>query len=177
VLDEKPVKDHRWYAAHLTMLPPLPTLGLMASHGIWGAAQPNFLYNLEGRYNQTLDGARLEHINPLGTPLRWGVHMALGSDNLPIGPLYGFYVAVTRKGESGRVYGADEAVSRIEALRAYTQDAAYLAWDERKKGSITPGKMADLVVLDQDLLSVPDDDILKTHIDMTIVGGRVLFTR
>lgn len=176
-LEEKPMKDHRWFSSHLTMLPPMATLDKMASHGIWGAAQPNFLYNLEGRYNQTLDGARLQHINPLGTPLRHGVRMVLGSDNLPIGPLYGFYVAVTRKGESGAVYGPDEAVSRYEALRAYTQDAAYLTWDEAKKGSLTPGKFADMIVVDRNLLTVPEDEILKANVDMTIIGGKTVFKR
>ena len=176
-LDEKPIKDHRWFSSHLTMLPPLPTLQTMASHGIWGAAQTNFLYNLEGRYNQTLDGARLQHINPLGTPLRWGVRMALGSDNLPIGPLWGFYVSVTRKGESGTVYGPEEAVSRYQALKAYTQDAAYLTWDEAKKGSLTPGKLADMIVVDRNLLTVPEDEILKAQVDMTIIGGKTVFKR
>jgi predicted amidohydrolase YtcJ len=176
-LDEKPMKDHRWFSSHLTMLPPLPTLQKMASHQIWGAAQTNFLYNLEGRYNQTLDGDRLQHINPHGTPLRWGVRMVLGSDNLPIGPLFGYYVSVTRKGESGKVYGPDEAVSRLEALRAYTQEAAYLTWDEAKKGSLTPGKFADMVVFDRNLLTIPDDDILNAKVDMTVIGGKTVFKR
>ncbi|MBB5987101.1 amidohydrolase family protein [Sphingobium lignivorans] len=176
-LDEEPMKDHRWFSSHLTMLPPLPTLEKMANHGIWGAAQPNFLYNLEGRYNQTLEGTRLQHINPLGTPLRWGVRMALGSDNLPIGPLWGFYVSVTRKGESGTVYGPEEAVSRYEALKAYTQDAAYLTWDEAKKGSLTPGKLADMIVVDRNLLTVPEEEILKAQVDMTIIGGKTVFKR
>ncbi|MCJ2185834.1 amidohydrolase [Novosphingobium beihaiensis] len=176
-LAEKPQKDARWFTAHLTMLPPPETLSLMASHGIWAAVQPNFLYNLEGRYNETLEGERLQHINPVGTPLRWGVHLAFGSDNLPIGPLYGFYVAVTRKGQSGTVYGADEAVSRIAALRAYTQDAAWLTWDEKKKGSLTPGKLADMIVLDHNLLTVPEEEILDTRVDITIVGGKTVYRR
>jgi len=176
-LDEAPLKDHRWFTAHLTMLPPPATLDLMAAHGIWGAAQPNFLYNLEGRYIQTLDGARLQHINPLGTPLRRGVPMALGSDNLPVGPLYGFYVAVTRKGASGTQFGADEAISRLEALRLYTQEAAYLSWDEDMKGSLTPGKLADMIVLDHNLLTVPEEDILDTRVDMTIIDGTIVFER
>lgn len=176
-LDEKPVKDHRWFTAHLTMLPPLATLDQMAEHGIWGAVQPNFLYNLEGRYNQTLEGQRLQHINPFGTPLRRGIRIAMGSDNLPIGPLWGFYAAVTRKGESGTVYGAEEAVSRYEALKAYTQDAAYLTWDEGKKGSLTPGKLADMIVLDRNLLTVPEEELLKAQVDLTIIGGKIVFRR
>tara|TARA_A100001391_G_scaffold130111_8_gene89519 strand:- start:24454 stop:26220 length:1767 start_codon:yes stop_codon:yes gene_type:complete len=176
-LDEVPIENHRWFSSHLTMLPPDRTLDRMAAHGIWGAAQPNFLYNLEERYKQTLDGDRLEHINPLGTPLRHGVPMVLGSDNLPIGPLYGVYVAATRKGESGEVFAPDEAVSRLLALKMYTRYAAYLTFDEDKKGTIEVGKLADLVVLDRDLLSVPDEEILQTNVDMTIVDGEVLFDR
>ena len=175
--EEKPVKDHRWFSSHLTMLPPTRTLDRMAAHAIWGAAQPNFLYNLEGRYNQTLDGERLAHINPLGMPVRYGVPMVLGSDNLPIGPLYGIYVAVTRAGQSGEVYAPDEAVSRLLALQMYTRYAAHLTWDEDKKGTIEVGKLADLIVVDRDLLTIPSAEILNAQVDLTIVDGKVLFRR
>ncbi|MCJ1961450.1 amidohydrolase [Novosphingobium mangrovi (ex Hu et al. 2023)] len=177
-LDEKPLEDHRWFSSHLTMLPPEATLETMAAHGIWGAAQPNFLYNLEGRYQQTLEGRALTHINPLGSPLRHGVKMVLGSDNLPIGPLYGVYVAVTRKAESGTAYAREEEdVSRMAALAMYTREAAYLSFDEDNRGTITPGKFADLVVLDRNLLTVPEEEILATKVDLTLVDGKVLYRR
>ena len=86
-------------------------------------------------------------------------------------------VSVTRKGESGTVYGPEEAVSRYQALKAYTQDAAYLTWDEAKKGSLTPGKLADMIVVDRNLLTVPEDEILKAQVDMTIIGGKTVFKR
>lgn len=177
VLDEKPMADHRWFAAHYTMLPPPETLRLFAGHKVWAAIQPNFLYNLEGRYNQTLDGARLEHINPTASLIRAGIPTVLGSDNLPIGPMVGLYAAITRKGPSGHVYAADEAISRAQAITLYTAKAAWLTRDERKKGSIEKGKLADMIVLDADILTIPAEQILTTRVDMTMVGGRVVFDR
>jgi len=101
--------------------------------------------------------------------------MAFGSDNLPIGPMVGLYAAITRKGSDGKVFGYDEAVSRQEAIRLYTVEAARLAWDEQKKGSIEPGKFADMIVLDHDLLSIPAQQILETKVKLTMVGGKIVF--
>ena len=83
------------------MIPSVDTVKMMAANGTWVAAQPNFLYNLEGRYEQTLDGYRLEHNNPVALPLKADVKMVFGSDNLPIGPMVGLYTALTRKGSDG----------------------------------------------------------------------------
>lgn len=174
-LKANPKQDHRWFLAHLTMIPSVSTMQTLARDHIYAAVQPNFLYNLEGRYQQTLDGYRLEHINPVATPLHYGVKLAFGSDNLPIGPLVGLYAAITRKGPDGQVFGSQEAVSRERAIQLYTRDAAYLAWDEHKKGSIEAGKFADLIVLDHDLLTVPAEQILQTKVALTLVGGKVVY--
>lgn len=176
-LKAHPKKDHRWFLSHFTMIPSVATMKMMATNGTWAAAQPNFLYNLEGRYEQTLDGYRLQHNNPVALPLKYGVKMAFGSDNLPIGPMVGLYTAITRKGADGKVFGADEAVSRQEAIRLYTEKAAYLGWDEKKKGTLEVGKFADMIVLDKDPMTVPVQDLLTTNVDMTIVGGRVVYQR
>jgi predicted amidohydrolase YtcJ len=176
-LRQHPRPDHRWFLSHFTMLPSDETLDLMAGNAIYAAAQPNFLYNLEGRYVDTLDGARLEHVNPVATPLRHGVFVAFGSDNLPIGPMVGLYAAITRKGSSGRVFGIEEAVSREQAIRMYTRDGAYFTWEERQKGTLEPGKFADMIVLDRDPLTVPAEQLLATRVDLTIVGGRIVYRR
>ena len=76
-----------------------------------------------------LDGDRLEHNNALRTPMNHGIRVAISSDILPIGPMVGIYAAVTRKGMSGRVFGAEEALSVMEALRAYTLYGAWLSFD------------------------------------------------
>ena len=174
-LDKYPHPDARWYVAHFTMTPTDATLALMVKAKILAAAQPNFLYTLENRYLETLDGERLEHVNPVGRPLKKGVFIAFGSDNLPIDPRVGLYAAVTRKGLSGRVYGPDEAVSMQEALRMYTVNSAYLSWDEHKKGSIEIGKFADLIVLDRDPLTIPPEQLLTMRVLTTIVNGKVVY--
>jgi predicted amidohydrolase YtcJ len=176
-LKDHPRPDARWYLSHLTMIPPASTLDVMARNGIYATAQPNFLYNLEGRYVETLDGYRLEHINPIKSVLDHGVFLAFSSDNLPIGPMVGLYAAVTRKGMSGKVYGKEEAVSITDAIRMYTRAGAHLSWDEGKKGSLEAGKFADMIVLDRDPLTSDPEELLRTNVDMAIVGGKVVYDR
>jgi predicted amidohydrolase YtcJ len=103
--------------------------------------------------------------------------MAFSADVLPIGPLVGLYAAVTRKGMSGKVWGADERVSIQDAIRAYTVNSAYINFDEGIKGTLQPGKLADMVVLGDDLLTMPPDRLKDARIDLTIVGGKVLYER
>jgi len=96
----------------------------------------------------------------------------------PINPIECFYAAVTRKtlrGEPPGGYEADQRMTRQEALRSYTLDAAYAAFEEQLKGSIEVGKLADFTVLSQDILSVPEERILQTKVQRTIVGGRVVY--
>ena len=177
VLQAYPRNDHRHYLCHFTVLPPERTMQIMAKDKILIAQQPNFTYNLEGRYVDALEGKRLTTNNALQTPIKHGIFMAFGSDNLPIGPLTGLYAAVTRKGESGKVYGPDEAVSMKDALTMYTRSGAFITREENVKGSLEPGKVADMVVLPEDILTVSPDKLLTMKVDMTIVGGKVLYDR
>ena len=177
VLHDYPRNDHRHYLCHFTVLPPERTLDLMQKDKILIAQQPNFTYNLEGRYVETLEGKRLATNNSLTTPIKRGIYMAFGSDNLPIGPMVGLYAAVTRKGESGKVYGPGEAVSIKDALTMYTRNGAFLTREEKIKGTLEAGKLADMIVLPQDLLQISPDKILGLKVDMTIVGGRILYDR
>jgi hypothetical protein len=75
------------------------------------------------------------------------------------------------------VYGPDERVPMLRALRAYTRGGAFVTREERRKGTIEPGKLADLIVLSADLLTVPVEQILKTRVDLTVLGGRVVYER
>ena len=177
VLRDYPRRDHRHYLCHFTVLPPERTLQLMESDKIFIAQQPNFTYNLEGRYVETLEGQRLATNNAITTPIRHGIYMAFGSDNLPIGPMVGLYAAVTRKGESGQVYGPEEAVSIKDAITMYTRNGAFLTREEKLKGTLEAGKLADMIVLPQDPLSISPDKLLGLKVDMTIVGGRILYDR
>jgi hypothetical protein len=97
-----------------------------------------------------------------------------------LSPIQNFHATVTRQDASGRPPGGfdpDQKLTRTEALRTMTLDAAYGSFAEREKGSIEPGKLADLVVLSQDILSVPDDRLMQTRVEMTILDGRVLYER
>jgi predicted amidohydrolase YtcJ len=170
--------DHRWFLDHFTIMPPDATMQTMAQDKIAIAQQPNFLYNLEGRYEATLDPWRLAHNNSVATPAKkFGIFTAFGSDNLPIGPMVGLYAAVTRKGPSGRVHGAEEAVTIQEAIRMYTANGPYLTWEEKTKGTLEVGKLADMIVLDTDPIASDPAALLTTNVDMTIVGGKVVYER
>ena len=177
VLAKYPRNDHRHYLCHFTVVPPERTMQLMVKDKILIAQQPNFTYNLEGRYAEALEGKRLATNNALTTPIKRGIFMAFGSDNLPIGPLVGLYAAVTRKGESGKVWGPEEAVSMKDAIRMYTRNGAFLTREEKIKGTLEAGKLADMVILPQDILTVSPDKLLTTKIDTTIVGGKILYER
>jgi len=91
--------------------------------------------------------------------------------------MVGLYTAVTRKGQSGAVYGAEEAVSIQDALRMYTANGPYLTFEENSKGTLEPGKLADMIVLDEDILTVPDEQLLTLRIDRTYLGGKLVYER
>jgi predicted amidohydrolase YtcJ len=177
-LKKMPRQDHRWFLDHFTIMPPDETMKAMADNGIAIAQQPNFLYNLEGRYQSTLDDWRLAHNNSIATPAKkFGIFTAFSSDNLPIDPRVGLYAATTRKGMSGTVHGAEEAVTREEAIRMYTANGAHLTWEEKEKGSLEVGKLADMCVIEQDPLKVADSELLTLNVDATFVGGKQVFAR
>ncbi|RLA32346.1 MAG: amidohydrolase [Gammaproteobacteria bacterium] len=174
-LDESPRSNHRHYLNHFTVMPSGEAMDKMAEYDIAITQQPNFTYTLDGRYSEYLDGDRLQHNNPLRTPMDHGIHVAISSDILPIGPMVGIYAAVTRKGMSGNVYGADEALTVMEALRGYTLYGAYLTFEEDEKGSLEPGKLADMIVLDQDILTIDPDHIMDIRVEQTWLGGKLVY--
>ena len=174
-LERNPREDHRHYLNHFSMRPPDLTMELMAEHGIHITQQPNFTYTLEGRYVENLDGWRLQHNNPLRSPMDHGITVAISSDILPIGPMVGIYAATTRKGMTGTVYGPDEIISREEAIRAYTATGAFLNREEGLKGSLEPGKFADMVVLSADILTVPEEQIMDIEVEQTYLHGELVY--
>lgn len=177
VLEESPRVDHRHFLNHFTVLPPAATMRKMARHNILIAQQPNFTYTLEGRYAAHLVGERLQTNNALRTPMSHGIFVALGSDILPIGPMVGIYASVTRRGLSGAVYGVEERLSMPEALVGYTRNGAYLTFEEDVKGTLEPGRLADLIVLSENLLEIDAERILGVRVDLTVVGGAVVYQR
>jgi predicted amidohydrolase YtcJ len=94
-----------------------------------------------------------------------------------VDPIANFYATVTRRLADGSTFYPDQRMSRQEALRSYTRNAAYAAFEEGEKGSLAVGKLADVTVLSKDILTVPEDEIRSARVDFTIVGGRVLYER
>ena len=94
-----------------------------------------------------------------------------------INPIASFYSSVSRRTNTGDVFYAEQRMSREEALRSYTLNNAYAAFEEDVKGSLTPGKLADIVVLSKDIMRVPEEEIPTAEVDVTIVGGEVRYRR
>jgi predicted amidohydrolase YtcJ len=110
-----------------------------------------------------------------------GIMVTGGSDNPavvydPDHPLLGLYGSLTNDTLVGRLL-PDEAISREQVLRMYTINNAYATFQEQVRGSIEPGKLADLVVLEDDILTCPVEKIKDLHVESTIVGGEVVFQR
>jgi predicted amidohydrolase YtcJ len=109
-----------------------------------------------------------------------GAHLAFGSDwpVAPLNPLLGVYAAVTRATLDGKHPGGwipSERLTVVEALRAYTSGSAYAAFEEKEKGRIAPGLLADLVILSDDLFQIPSARIRDIRVEMTIVGGNLVY--
>lgn len=92
-----------------------------------------------------------------------------------VSPIACYYAAVSRRLKDGTTFFPDQRMSREEALRAYTWNNAYAAFQEKLKGSLEVGKLADVTVLSKDILTIPEDQILATDVKYTIVGGKVMF--
>jgi predicted amidohydrolase YtcJ len=108
--------------------------------------------------------------------LEAGVKVALGTDNTPISLWHPVQHTVSRRPMGvGQAVAESQALSRIEALRCATANGAYLTFDEDKKGTLEPGKFADLAVLSADPLTVEADRLAETHSLMTMVGGRIVY--
>jgi predicted amidohydrolase YtcJ len=111
--------------------------------------------------------------------MKTGAVIANGTD-APVeeaDPLPGYYALVTRRQKNGEVFYGDQKMTREEALKAYTLNGAYSAFQEQTLGSLTPGKLADITVLSADITTVPEEEIQKAEVLYTIVGGKVRYKK
>lgn len=111
--------------------------------------------------------------------MKSGAHVSNGTDAPveDVNPIPNYYAAVTRKLKDGTTFFPAQKMSRMEALRSYTVENAYAAFEENVKGMLKPGMLGDITVLSKDILTIPDDEILKTDVDYTIVGGKIAYKR
>lgn len=170
-LRDCPRADHRHRIEHFE-LPTLRQIERLAAAGIMASMQPAFIPAFMGQenmqyYRKLLGGSRLKRVHPYRTILDHGIPVSGGSDSpvTPYDPLAGAAAAVNHP-------NPEERVSVGEALRMFTTAAAYSAFEENDKGSLEPGKLADLVVLDEDPFQVSPEKIATIGIAMVFVGGR-----
>ena len=176
ILEELPRDDHRHYVHHVAVKPPAETIAKMANLGIGVASQPSFTVGLGAYAVESLAGEREATMNPTKSLLDAGVWVSWGSDGAPYGPRVTLWTGVTRKGWDDRVYGPEEAVSREEAVRLHTWAPAYQTFDENVKGTIEPGKLADFVIVGEDIFTIEADGIRHLPILETIVGGKTIYS-
>jgi hypothetical protein len=121
---------------------------------------------------------RLRMIHPYRTAIDMGIHVAGHSDSTvsAADPLLRIQDMVTRRGSNGKEYGANQRVTVEEAIKVWTMDGAYATFEEKTKGSITPGKLADFVVFETDPRKVAPDKIKDIMVELTYVGGQMVYT-
>lgn len=172
---DRPIAGKRWSIEH-GFIPKEEHFAKMKALGLVVTVQ-NHLYLAGPSLVRYWGPARAAWVTPVRAYLDHGVHLAAGTDApvVPYPPLWTIYHFVTRDTISGGVLGADQKITRPEALRLSTIDNAYLTFEEKTKGSIEPGKFADFVVLAQDFLAVEDKRVEKMKVLMTVVGGKAVF--
>ena len=177
-LAQTPQKDHRHRIEHCSVCPP-PLLEKLRDANVIVVTQPAFIYYSGERYLTTVVPEQLPWLYRIGSFLKEGLITVAGSDSpvVPNNPLVGIYAAVTRKAESGDELAIKEQVSPLEALKMYTQAAAYACFEEEVKGSITVGKLADLALLSADPTAVPPEEIKDINVEMTLIDGRIAWQR
>ncbi len=151
----------------------------MAEHQIGALISTPFITNLGDSYIRSIGEERASRTVPMASYLRAGVPMASSSDS-PItdfNPFVGMYAAVARKTLQGAQFDMSEAISREAAIRSYTIAGAWATGLEHRKGSIEPGKLADLIQVDRDPRSCTDEELRDTVVTRTMVGGTWVYER
>jgi len=175
-LSQMPETDHRHRIEHCSECPSRLLERLMKL-GAVVVTQPPFLYYSGERYLATVPAERQKWLYRIKSLLDGGLIVA-GSSDSPIvndNPLVGIHSAVNRLAESGQVLLPEERISVPQALNMYTKNAAYASFEEDIKGSITEGKLADLVLLSDDPTTVPSERVKDIRVEMTIIGGEVVW--
>jgi predicted amidohydrolase YtcJ len=171
------LKAARWrieHAQHLALadIPRFAALGVIASmQGIHACSDGPYVVKRLGE-RRAADGAYVWR-----KLLATGVIIANGTD-VPVedeDPIANFECSVTRRLKDGSLFYPDQKMTRGEALASYTRDAAYAMFQEDRLGSLAPGKLADITVLDRDIMTVPEDRIPGTQVLYTIVGGKIVY--
>jgi len=172
-------RDLRWrieHAQHLSLqdIPRFGQLGVIASmQGIHCTSDAPYVIERLGA-KRAEEGAYVWQ-----KLMRGGAVVSNGTDAPveDVDPIANYYATVSRKTKTGQVFYPDQRMSRMEALKSYTLNPAYAAFEESSKGSLKVGKLADMTVLSKDITTIPEEEILTAKVSYTIVGGGVLYKR
>jgi hypothetical protein len=140
--------------------------------------QPSHLLTDTHWATERLGSARAAHAYAWAEFVNHGVTVAFGSDDPfgPLSPLLGIYAATTRKSEDGKTeFHPEQKLTIEQAIASYTAGSAYAEFAEKQKGTLAVGMLADFVVLDQDVTAIPPEQILRTRVLQTVVGGKTVF--
>jgi predicted amidohydrolase YtcJ len=180
---DRPIRDRRFTLIH-AYFPSPETARRAAALSVAVDTQPAWYYKDADALLPALGRERLEPFIGLAEWRRAGVTVAINTDHMfglepdaslnPYNPFLTLATAVTRRTEGGQVIGPGQAVSREEALKMMTAQAAWLSFEEHRKGTIEVGKLGDLAVLSDDYLSCPADQLRSIRAVVTVLGGRVV---
>ena len=184
--EDPTIRDRRFTLIHSYF--PAPDIVRKAAELGVGVDTQGYLYYRDADTLHDIYGpAWAERFLGLGDWARAGVPVSINSDHMiglnpdramnAFNPALMLWIAVARKSEGGKVYGPEQRLSRLDALRSVTHWAAKLSFDEDKLGTLESGKLADFVVLDGDYLACPEDDIRRLKVLRTVVGGTTVFER
>jgi predicted amidohydrolase YtcJ len=177
---EKSIKDRRFVLIHASLIRP-EQMERARRVGARIDFQNAFMWDKAATVARFLGRPTADRAVPTRTLIeKMGLENLGAGTDFPVNPLNPFltmYIMVTRKDPAGQVYGASEAIGREQALRLYTSAASRYMFEETRKGTLEAGKLADLVVLSADFMTVPDDQIKDITADMTMVGGKIVFQR
>ena len=185
VNSEFPVREQRPCITHSNFMS-LEAIRKMKRLGIVADLQPAWLERDGATLLKQFGDERLEYFQPYKTLFEHGVTVGGGSDHMqkiggmrainPYNPFWGMWVALTRQPRwTDQVLHPEQRITREQALRLYTINNAYLTFEEENKGSIEKGKLADLVVLNKDILTCPVDEVKEISVDRTYLGGKLVY--
>ncbi len=159
----------------------------MADMGIYADMQPAWFYKDSDLLNKVLGEERINTFHPYRSLIEGGVIINGGSDHMvkldsyksinPYNPFVAMWSVITRKTEKESIYTLNEAISRENALKMFTINNAYASFEEKIKGSLEVGKLADLVVISEDILNCQEDEIKNIKVLLTMVNGKVVFEK
>ena len=173
-----PVEDMRHRLEHNSCCT-MKQLKRIRELGVTPSSSIGYMYGIGDQYAENFGPERSRWLHPHKTMKRMGI-IAGGNNDCPVtfySPFVQMYAAVTRKTSTGQVVGRGEAINVMDAIRVYTWNGAYLGKEENLKGSIEPRKLADMIILDRDILAIPEEEIKDVKVMTTIVDGKVVYRR